>query len=142
MKYLRYTMAAVCGAASVGCLALWWRSTLYDVTIQFVSARTWLTAHACNGCTLVCVPLHSPGERGFSCISTLQSPIFVNVVEDSLIRGRFGVSGEFVYFPLWYPALVFALAGVGILRIGRFTIRSALIVTAIVAALLAMVVVL
>ncbi|WP_232536147.1 hypothetical protein [Lacipirellula parvula] len=55
---------------------------------------------------------------------------------------RFGASDNEIYFPLWYPALVFALAGVGILRIGRFTIRSALVGMTIVAVLLGMVVVL
>ncbi|WP_145434493.1 hypothetical protein [Lacipirellula limnantheis] len=43
-----------------------------------------------------------------------------------------------VYFPLWYPALVFALAGAGVIRFRRqFSIRSALIAFAVVAALLA-----
>jgi hypothetical protein len=46
-----------------------------------------------------------------------------------------------VVFPLWYPALVFALAGIGALRLGRrFTLRSAIIATAVVAGLLGMVV--
>ena len=52
----------------------------------------------------------------------------------------FGRGMRNVHFPLWYPALVFALAGVGALRVGRFTIRSALITTTIVAVLLGMVV--
>ena len=60
-------------------------------------------------------------------------------------KGVFGFSPDrgfnTVHFPIWYPALVFALAGVGALRIGqRFTIRSALIATTVVAALLGMVV--
>ena len=41
----------------------------------------------------------------------------------------------------WYPAIVFALAAVGVLRLGKpFTIRSALIATTVVAVLLGMVV--
>jgi hypothetical protein len=55
---------------------------------------------------------------------------------------RFGRTYRGCFFPIWYAALAFALAGVGILRIGRFTIRSVLIVTMIVAALLGMVVIL
>ena len=43
--------------------------------------------------------------------------------------------------PLWYPALIFAFAGVGILRVGRFTLRSALIATTVVAKLLGMAVI-
>ena len=56
-------------------------------------------------------------------------------------QSRFRPSDEVmqVYFPLWYPALVFALAGVGVIRFRRqFSIRSALIAFAVVAALLAM----
>jgi hypothetical protein len=46
-----------------------------------------------------------------------------------------------VFFPLWFPAVTFALAGVGTLRLGRrFTLRSALIATTVVAGLLGMVV--
>ena len=56
---------------------------------------------------------------------------------------RYGASGAAVYFPLWYPALIFALAGVGVLRLGRrFTLRTAIIATAVVAGLLGMAVVL
>jgi hypothetical protein len=47
-----------------------------------------------------------------------------------------------LHFPLWYPALIFALAGVATLRLGRcFTIRSAIIATTVVAGLLGMAVV-
>jgi hypothetical protein len=53
--------------------------------------------------------------------------------------GSFGRVGDRIYFPLWYPALIFALAGVGSLRLGRrFTIRSAIIATTVVAGLLGM----
>ena len=55
--------------------------------------------------------------------------------------GTFGQPGGTICFPLWYPALVFALAAVGVLRLGNaFTIRSALAGTTVVAALLGMVV--
>lgn len=48
-----------------------------------------------------------------------------------------------IYFPLWYPALIFALAGVGVFRFrGQFSIRSALVCLAVVAALLGMTVIL
>ncbi|WP_145431820.1 hypothetical protein [Lacipirellula limnantheis] len=65
------------------------------------------------------------------------------VVQEVIRTGRcFGEVRHFKFCPLWYPALVFALAAVGILQIPRFTIRSALIATTIIAALLGMVVVL
>jgi hypothetical protein len=53
------------------------------------------------------------------------------------VNGWFFTRNEYVYFPLWSPALIFALAGVVALRLsGRFTIRSALIATTVVAVLL------
>ena len=51
----------------------------------------------------------------------------------------FGRVPQAIYFPLWYPTLSFALAGVAALRLGRrFTLRSAIIATTIVAGLLGM----
>jgi hypothetical protein len=51
----------------------------------------------------------------------------------------FGVTEHIFYFPPWYPALIFALAGVASLRLGRrFTLRSAIIATTVVAGLLGM----
>ena len=53
----------------------------------------------------------------------------------------FSLRGRTVKFPLWYPALIFALAGVGVLRFRRqFSIRTALICVSVVAVLLGMVV--
>ena len=52
---------------------------------------------------------------------------------------RFRFDGRTIYFPIWYPALIFPLAGVGALRLGRrFTLRSAIIATTVVAGLLGM----
>jgi hypothetical protein len=59
--------------------------------------------------------------------------------------GRFHFDWETAtaYLPLWYPALIFALAGVGALRLGhRFTLRSAIIATTVVAGLLGVAVIL
>ena len=50
-----------------------------------------------------------------------------------------GGDGKGVFFPIWHPALIFALAGVGALKFGRrFTLRSPIIATTVVAALLGM----
>ena len=55
----------------------------------------------------------------------------------------FGSSHNSAFFPLWYPALIFALAGVATLNLGRrFTLRSAVIATTVVAGLLGMAVIL
>lgn len=52
-------------------------------------------------------------------------------------EGRFAANGRTLYFPLWYPALVCAVAAIGVLRLdGRFTIRSALLATLVVTLLL------
>jgi hypothetical protein len=43
------------------------------------------------------------------------------------------------FFPLWYPALSFALFGVAALKLGcRFTLRWAIIATMVVAGVLGM----
>jgi hypothetical protein len=61
-----------------------------------------------------------------------------NAIESS---GRFGTSDTGVYFPLWYPALIFAIAAVAALRLRRqFSISSTLAAVSIVAVLLGMVV--
>ena len=55
--------------------------------------------------------------------------------------GRFGLADDnhSLFFPLWYPALIFVLAAVAALRLGRrFTLRSAIIATTVVAGLLGM----
>ena len=60
-------------------------------------------------------------------------------------HGIFWLSIEdgMTYFPLWYAALLFALAGVAVLRFRRqFSICSALITPTVVAALIAMAVIL
>lgn len=54
-------------------------------------------------------------------------------------RFHFSTVPATVHFPLWYPCLLFALAGVAALRLGRrFTLRSAILATAVVAGLLGM----
>jgi hypothetical protein len=51
--------------------------------------------------------------------------------------GHFCVVGRTLYFPLWYPAIVFASMGVGVLRLGdRFTIRSMILMTTVISLLL------
>ncbi len=48
-----------------------------------------------------------------------------------------------MFFPQWYASLIFALAGVAVLRFRRqFSIRSTLVAVSVVAALLGMAVVL
>jgi hypothetical protein len=133
-KFIRYLLATVCFAASVGCLALWgWShfSTRPATVAEYALAKDELslTAFAGTGVIIVVSPT-----------ATLRESFVEWMVRDSNF-GMFGQFGRSVYFPLWYPALVFALAGVAALRFRRqFSIRSALITVSVVAALLGMVV--
>ena len=66
-------------------------------------------------------------------------PYFWNLPVLIRRHGAFGVVGPLTFFPIWYPALTFAFAGVGVLRFRRqFSIRSAMIGLTVVAALLGM----
>jgi hypothetical protein len=69
----------------------------------------------------------------------IKLPGEVSFSDDFKHGGQFGRNSDSIYFPLWYPALVFALAGVGVIRFRRqFSIRSALVEVTVVAALLGM----
>lgn len=147
LTYLRYALATVCFALSVACLGLWWRSferweILHGPTHltqgQMLNLQSW------SGTAIVM--LVSELQLGQRALAWKYTPVRPpNSRQDSLpdllkTQGPFGIVGRAVYFPLWYPALVFALAGVGALRLGRrFTLRSAIVVTTVVAGLLGLV---
>jgi hypothetical protein len=144
-KIIRYALATFCFAASVGCLALWWRSEtfldrivgpLYQVpcaglqieSFHGIAAATWLDDDAGQLATEGWMRLPAVTGQPFHTLLAVGD------------RGLFGVNKEWgiVFFPHWYPALVFALAAVAVLRLGRFTLRSAIIATTVVAGLLGM----
>ena len=145
LTYIRYALASVCFAASIGCLALWSLSESRRVIFR--------TPHPPDRKGVIC-------ECGYATLFRYQgsgggqfSSVYVteprNAYYDANLQskvgdlGRFGVSETELHFPLWYPSLVFALAGVGMLRFRRqFSIRSALAATAVVATLIGMAVVL
>jgi hypothetical protein len=152
LTYLRYALAAVCFAASVGCLALWWRSkTTWDMAMRGASVRqpTTLCFESSDGyatAAFVSGLSQAPVSEWFH-LSHELNVFHQTEIESRLNRyGNFGVLDQqdlAGYCPLWYPALIFALAGIGVLRLGRrFTLRSAIIATTVVAALLGMAVVL
>jgi hypothetical protein len=145
LTYLRYALATFCFAASVGCLALWWRSYSYS---EFFSGPSviqgeMLYLHALRGTgtlgtqVTARAPQWKYGSRPRAEVESADST-------DGDENGRrFGAvwrdSIWAINFPVLYPALVFALAGVAALRLGRrFTLRSALIATTVVAGLLGM----
>jgi hypothetical protein len=153
VRFIRYALATFCFAASVGCLALWWRS--YD-TGDVLQAPSGINSRLFNEIVFV------TSFRGRGNIATGSNHLVIGSPPplatwdyssraldsfppafglDRYSDGSFGRIPNGVYFPIWYPALIFGLAGVGILRFRRqFSIRSALICVSVVAALLGMVV--
>ena len=138
-KFIRYVMAAVCFAASVGCLALWWRSLYVSdryVGPNYVNSTGRLSVQSYGGHLTI---INSTGPRPYprwhrlaQTDESLRSHLNYMVK-----RGRFGLYHPGIYFPHWYPALIFALAGVAALRFRRqFSIRAALITVSVVAAFL------
>lgn len=126
---IRSALATVCFALSISSLALWlqsevqWATYLLDVE---------------NGEAIFEV------RTDTAAVDYYEALRFGEVWRDSHNakgKKRFEVRpdyGLFVRFPLWYSALVFALAGVGVNCFRRrFTIRTALVATAVVAALVA-----
>ena len=144
LTYLRYALATFCFAASVGCLALWWRSYTYWETVRQPLPGLGLTVvlDSCEGSTWgTFVPSPAQGDR-YECYWHADPRIIPsahNSNEETREYDMFGVTEHIVYFPPWYPALIFTLAGVAALRLGRrFTLRSAIIATTVVAGLLGM----
>lgn len=149
LTYLRYALATVCFAASVGCVALWWRSFSCSESVSGPSVfqGEMLYLHALRGTgtlgtqVIARTPLWKYGSRPRAEVESAES-------SDGDEHGRrFGAgwtdAAWFVNFPLLYPALVSALAGMGVLRFRRqFSLRSAMITTTVVATLVGMTVIL
>jgi hypothetical protein len=152
LTYLRYALATFCFAASVGCLALWWRSITHEDRFcgpSYVWPRhvviLWITDGFVVGSKAEILQSAINDGLGTSwehTTSTSGGKISIRrSLRSSMKReGQFRLGGSAIsHFPLWYPAFVFALAGVAALRLGRrFTLRSANIATTIVAGLLGM----
>lgn len=152
-KFIRYALATVCFAASVGCLVLSWRSQMrWDVVHGggFDPARILVFQSYGGMCEINSYPkpFSRDGAWRFTSsrwegLTDSDRPLGAEDQFGLVTVGApaLGGNGQGVYFPLWYPALIFALAGVAAFRFRRqFTIRSALIAVTVVAALLGMVV--
>ncbi|QDT74523.1 hypothetical protein [Lacipirellula limnantheis] len=149
-KFIRYALASVCFAASVACLALWWRSMskfeVHNLRLPVGTTRVWNINTYCGTVSIALLPEDLSRDAGLNAGENWAYYDFGQLeIHDGLLslrhrHGMFGpVSHEGVYFPVWYPALIFALAGVGALRFGRrFTLRSAILATTVVAGLLGM----
>jgi hypothetical protein len=148
-KFLRYALATFCFAASAGCLALWGWSAVHDE--QKITAIYRTTTKAASA-SLVGGGVHLNFRQGnFNAKRFNNGLLFESIDLHGIDSGfypayiqTFGLFGRYknqIHFPLWYPALVFALAGVAALRFRRqFSIRSALVGLTVVAALLGTVV--
>jgi hypothetical protein len=144
IRFIRYALATFCFAASVGCLALWWRS-------EMVRDLTVIPNAVCPQRILAVYSKDSLLDFSHDSRPNLFAEWFVESVpisEDAFTQDRsddgwFGRRRSHVWFPIWYASLIFGFAGVGILRFRRqFSIRSALVATTVVAALIGMAVIL
>ncbi|QDT74521.1 hypothetical protein [Lacipirellula limnantheis] len=157
-KYVRYALASVCFAASVACLALWWRSmTRWDALYlpNNFPAKHRLSLSSVQGMLEAkCIELGPSYSGEWAHYSSPTEIAAYYMYPDIHTRESFGgwdarkagvtkTRAIFIWFPHWYAALIFALLGVGVLRFRRqFSIRSAMICLTVVAALLGMAVVL
>jgi len=151
LKLTRYVLATVCFAASVGCLALWWRSEklpmVESVSGTFNKNKSLAVTTYCGRCDVALLDfattpwrfrMNGPYDSEFRARNTGYPRFKLEANFSRPTRGLY-----VCHFPLWYPALIFALAGFASLRLGRrFTLRSALIATTVVAGLLGMAVIL
>ena len=141
-KYLRYALASVCFAASVACLALWWRSFVYFESLSGAASGWSVYSESCNG--IVMLNAYTGDHLPAALMYEWGWAKDHNTVADFDIgrKGVFGIHDELrntCHFPHWYLTLIFALAGVGVLCFRRqFSIRSALICVSVVASLLGM----
>ncbi len=152
VKFFRYSLAALCLTASVGCLALWGWSHYYQFFVARPIAGSGRVFQAAiySGTAAVGFyprqisgfPLTAPPNWEFAAVPMNDGNLAGDLDVGRMPRFQFIEAGG-IYFPLWYPALIFALAGVGVLRFRRqFSIRSALICMSVVASLFGMAVIL
>lgn len=99
-KFARYALAAVCFAASVGCLALW--GTWTNSQLSFLSTR-WsalldtnrgMASVTCCGGT----PNHPRADFNFAIYDSLEPEWIFDEIER---QGIFGRNASSIYFPLW-----------------------------------------
>ncbi|BBO33232.1 hypothetical protein [Lacipirellula parvula] len=146
LTYFRYALATICFMLSMACLGLWGASYATKPALDVVMP-SWdrsLSLTAIKGmCYLERVRIG--GKSAIAADLNLSISRERLGFVDAFVRNgdlsSIGGDVDQIRFPTWYPALVFALAGVGALRLGRrFTLRSAIIATTVVAGLLGMVV--
>ena len=136
LTHLRYALATVCFAASVGCLGLGVTATdaFYAHRVYHTKSASLVVSTSLGNAQLAWI------ERSTVPGSTLDLQIR-SALTGGAPLGQYSsqLTARGLRLPLWYIALIFALAGVGVLRFRRqFSIRSALVAVSVVAALLGM----
>jgi hypothetical protein len=159
LAYVRYALATVCCTLGVISLALWASENFCRFSVE-TRTRVW-SFNATHGMAEVSIAavdselcsvgtpraVTAGGGTGMGVSRTIvhftldDRPIDVWFQDKLASNGLFAAADGSLIFPLWYAALFFASLGVGVLRLGRrFTLRSAIIATTVVAGLLGMVV--
>ena len=134
LTYFRYALATLCFAASVGCLALWLSSN--SIHAAFVGSKS--TVEVVFDCGIATASVYATPPQRYHGLwrFNIGEGSQKHWLADDLEQRQFGRFVDMILFPTRYPALIFALAGVASLRLGRlFTLRSAIIATTVVARL-------
>jgi hypothetical protein len=140
--FIRYALATVCIATSVGCWALWWRTAFCGDFIAISDKRTpfgILEIELHSGEGFVTFRQDNRIRPATGMWANSRELIRDEIREYQLSKSRGEASrwySDKTHFPLWYAGLLFALAAVAAMSIGRFTLRSVLICMTVVAALL------
>lgn len=146
-KFIRYATAALFFAASVGCLALWWRS---QTNFDWLEGPSYLASKRAICLVATGGQFHGRLWSETESLGQLSQWKYYSgelaTVDDQPSLGnsdKFVAAAGVIHFPFWYASLVFALTGVSVQKFRRqFSIRSALIATTVAAALIGMAVIL
>lgn len=140
-KFIRYALVSLCFAVSVSCFAMWGCGFTVEDRLaapQYFLPARFLLLECCKGYAIV-----TSADQDVRPSPTYQripqnSDVRLAAIESRIAKGKqFCVVGRTLYFPLWYPAIVLASMGVGVLRLGnRFTIRSMILTTTVISLLL------
>jgi len=146
LKYLRYALPTVCFAANVGCLASWgWTVAFRGEEFRAIYYSPTLTPFAAVACGQIHTGLGRgktppPGiSAGLSLrwheMGAGPKAFYQTVVQKS---GHFSTYYKSVLFPAWFLAVVFATAAIAFVKVTRFSLRTAIIATTVVAGMLGM----
>lgn len=146
LTYVRYSLAAMFFAASIGCISAWVASLARPGVLDDAGLHLkYFSAYAelYDGIVVVWVEPPKTKRAGWELLSYKLIPTgHERYLEIQAEQGKFGsVNGRDIFFPLWYAAFILSLVGIVTLRLGsRFTLRSAIVATTVLAVLMGAVV--